>query len=214
MKSNLLKFAFGVSLSIAALGASAQKTYTEGVAAYILKTDAGEMESSVTFKGDSSLATMQQGPANIKLISNIKGTYFVILVDVPVASMKKAAVLTPDELDQAMSAAPKFTFTPTGETKQISGFNCKKIVAKDAKLGVTFDTWVTTDISAPANSYSKLFVGAGGVPIQFTTIQQGKQVDVTLKSITDQKVAPGTFGIPAGFDKISLEELSSMGGGH
>jgi hypothetical protein len=214
MNHKILKFALGVTFSIAAISASAQKTYTEGVATYNLKTDQGEIESPVTFKGDSSMATMQQGPALIKLISTNKGNYFLILVDVPVASMKKAVVLTPDELEQASAAAPKFTFTPTTETKQINGFNCKKVIAKDPKSGATYDAWVTSDISAPGNSYSKYFSESGGFPVQFTTMQQGKVVNVTLKSITDQKVPAGTFAIPAGFDRISMEELNSMRGGN
>ncbi len=212
MKSNFLKLALGATLSIAAFSASAQKTYTEGVATYSLKTAAGEAESKVSFRGDSSCSSSQYGPAQVKLITNAKGTSFVILVDVPVASMKKAAILTPDEIDQAAAAAPKFTFTPTTETKEISGFNCKKVQVKDPKSGVSFDAWVTNDVSAPQNLMTKYFDGAGGFPVQFTTIQQGQQVGVVLKSISAEKVPAGTFGIPAGFDHITLEELNSMRG--
>lgn len=214
MKSNLLKFAFGLSLSIAALGASAQKTYTEGVATYTVKSAMGDAESKVSFRGDSSCSSSQYGPAQVKLISTTKGSYFAVLVDVPVASMKKAAVLTPDEIDQASAAAPKLTFTPTTETKQIGGFNCKKIQAKDPKSGATYDAWVTNDISAPTNIMSKLFDGAGGFPVEFTTVQQGQQVSVSLKSINAEKVPAGTFGVPAGYDKITYEELMSMRGGN
>jgi len=212
MNIKFFKLALGIAFTAIAVNASAQKTYTEGTADFSLKTQAGEAESKVSFRGDSSVAVTQQGPALIKLIAN-KDNYFAVLVDVPMASIKKAAVLTPDELDQAMAAAPKFTFTPTTETKQINGFNCKKVIAKDAKSGTNYDTWVTTDISAPLNSVTKLFADAGGFPVQFTTLQQGHAVDVTLKSITAEKVPAGTFGIPAGFDRISLDDLKAMGGG-
>ena len=44
-------------------------------------------------------------------------------------------------------------------------------------------------------------------------MQQGKVIEMTLKSITDDKAPAGTFGIPAGYDKMSLDDLKAMGGG-
>lgn len=212
MNIKFLKIALGLAFTAVAFTASAQKNYTQGVVTYGLSIGGNNVESKVYFTADSSAAVQQTGPATIKVLSNSKATYMAIIVDVPVASIKKAAVLTPDEIDQAMAAAPKFTFTPGTETKQISGFNCKKVTVKDTKSGSTYTAWVTTDITAPLNSLTKYFGDAGGVPVQFTTVQQGQAVDVTLKSISDQKAPAGTFGIPAGFDKISLDELKSLGG--
>jgi hypothetical protein len=168
-------------------------------------------EAKVSFKGDSSAMAIQQGPAAIKIIS-FKEDYLAVLVDVPVANMKKAAVATPGELEDAMSKLPTFTFTPTTETKQIAGYNCTKVIAKDEK-GATYDTWVTKDIIAPASAYSRILAKAGGFPVQFTISQMGRNVTNTLKTISDAKVPAGTFGIPAGYDRITLTELSSMGGG-
>jgi hypothetical protein len=213
MNNKFFKITLGLSLTIAAFNANAQKKYTEGVATYSLKSAVGEIESKVSFRGDSTISSMQQGPAVIKFIANGKGTYFAVLVDVPIASIKKAAVLTPDEIDQANATMPQLTFTPTTETKQINGFNCKRVTAKDSKSGASYDLWITNDISAPDNTYSKYFSAGGGLPVQFNTVQQGQPVSVTLKSITDQKVPAGTFGIPAGFDRISYEDLKAMRGG-
>lgn len=206
-----LKIALSLAFTAVVFSASAQKTYTHGVATYSLKTSMGDGESKVSFTTDSSIAVTQQGPATIKMLSNSKATYFAILVDVPVASMKKAAVLTPDEIDQFVAAAPKFTFTPTTETKVINGFNCKKVDVKDAKSGSSYTAWITNDIVLPVNVLTKPFINAGGAPIQFTSIQQGQPVDVTLKSVSEEKVPAGSFGI-AGFEKISLDDLKSMGG--
>ncbi|HEY0244695.1 MAG TPA: DUF4412 domain-containing protein [Mucilaginibacter sp.] len=213
MNNNILKVALGVSLTIAAFSASAQKNYTEGVVSYTTTSPAGNAESKISFRGDSSLTVLQTGPAVIKLITTVKHSYFAILVDVPVASMKKAAVLTPDEVDQASDELPKLTFTPTTETKQISGYNCKKVTAKDAKSGSDIEVWVTNDISAPANTVSMPFVSAGGFPVEVITTLQGQKADITLKSITEQKVPAGAFGVPAGYDKITYDELKAMRGG-
>jgi hypothetical protein len=149
---------------------------------------------------------LQQGPAAIKVLS-FKQDYFAILVDVPVANIKKAGIATPAELEDALSQIPTFTFTPTTETKQIAGYNCKKVIAKDSKSGSSLDTWVTTDISAPPSAFSQIYAKAGGFPVQYTVSQMGATITNTLKSISDAKAAPGTFGIPAGYDKITLTDL-------
>jgi hypothetical protein len=206
-----LKMALGLAFTAIAFGASAQKTYTQGVATYTMSAAQGEAESKVYFTADSSAAITQQGPAVIKIVANSKATYFAILVDVPVASIKKAAVLTPDEIDQFAAAAAKFTFTPTTETKVINGYNCKKVDVKDTKSGSSYTAWVTNDITMPLTTITKPFADAGGTPVQFTSIQQGQAISATLKSVTDEKIPAGTFGT-AGFEKISFDDLKSMGG--
>jgi len=207
-----LKIAAGLTFSALAFTASAQKSYTQGTATYALKTQMGDAESKIYFNSDSAVSVTQQGPAMIKVLTNNKNTYVAILVDVPVASIKKAAVLTPDEIEQGMAAAPKFTFTPSTETKVINGYNCKKVDVKDTKSGSSYVAWVTKDVTMPPNMLTKYFADAGGTPVQFTTIQQGQALDVTLKSVTDEKAPAGSFGIPAGFDKISLDDLKAMSG--
>lgn len=192
--------------------AFAQKTYTQGTAVYGIKTGLGELDGKVIFNKDSSLVSMQQGPALIKLLANNKNTFFAVLVDVPLASIKKAAVATPDELEQAEAEAPKFTFTQTNETKQINGFDCKKVIAKESKTGKSVDIWVTPSVTASENSLSKYFSAASGFPVQFETVYMGQPVNVTLKSIVDEKPAAGTFTIPSGFDRVSMSDLNKLGG--
>jgi hypothetical protein len=211
MNTNFLKITLGLALTAFTINANAQKAYTEGTAVYDATAGAVATQAKVSFKGDSSATSIQQGPAAIKIIS-FKEDYLAILVDVPVASLKKAAIATPAELEEELSKLPTFTFTPTTETKQISGFNCKKVIAKDAKSGSSYDTWVTTDISAPSSAFSKLYEKAGGFPVQFTINQRGTDVTNTLKSISGDKVPAGMFSVPAGFDRITLTDLNAMGG--
>jgi hypothetical protein len=207
-----LKIALGLAFTAVAFSASAQKTYTTGLATYTLKTAMGDGESKIYFTADSSAAITQQGAAVVKILTNSKSTFVAILVDVPVASIKKAAILSPDEIEQGLAAAPKFTFTPSAEKKVINGFNCTKVDVKDSKSGSSYVAWVTKDVVAPTNSLTKYFAEAGGFPVQFTTIQQGQAIDVVLKSVTDDKAPAGTFAIASDFDKISLDDLKAMGG--
>jgi hypothetical protein len=207
-----LKIALGMAFTVAALNANAQKVYTQGTATYSASNPMGEATTKVYFTADSNATVSQMGPANLKMLANAKGTYFAVAVDVAVMGLKKAAVATPDEIDQAISEMPKFTFKPTTETKTINGFNCKKLDVTETKSGSNFTAWITNDISFPLTGVTKPFADAGGAPVQFTAIERGQKVDFTLKSVTDEKAPAGTFIIGPGFERISMDELKSMGG--
>lgn len=211
--NNLKNAALALAFTAIGFTASAQKSFTEGVITYNVTTNGQQVEAKDYFKGDSSSYQFQQGPAAIKILSNDKAKFWAILVDVPVASIKKAAVATPTDLEQMKDKEPTFTSTQTTETQTIAGYKCKKVQVKDTKSGSNYDVWVTTDVSAPANNLTKYYSNLGGLPVKFTLSQMGQTVDVTLKSIMAEKVKPGTFAVPADFDKITLQELMSMGGG-
>jgi len=212
MKLKLLTVAAGIALLATSITATAQKVLKEGVATYTIVSPLGTNDTKTFFRGDTSATVTQQGPATIKVISAGAGDYLAVLVDVPVASMKKAAVASPAEMEQYQSMLPEFTFTPGTETKQISGFNCKRITVKDSKSGSTYDAWITTDITLPANNISQLYAKAGGTPVQFQTYIQGQLITATLKGVSEDKAAPSFFKIPSGYDKISMTDLQAMGG--
>lgn len=210
--NKLLTVAMGIALSATAFTASAQKAYTEGVATYDM---GGMAEAKVSFRGDSSVMDLQQTGATVKTVS-FKDEYFAMAMSIPAFNnFKKVAVATPGEIEETTLKLPTYTFTPSTETKVINGFNCKKVVAKDAK-GATIDIWVTKDISAPASAVSggQLFEKAGGFPVQYSVMQMGRSVVFTLKSISGDKVPAGAFGLPKGYDRVSMTDLfSSLMGG-
>lgn len=211
--NNFKKAALGLALSTIGFAANAQKNITEGLITYNVSTNGQQMEAKNYFKGDSSSYQFQQGPADIKILSDDKVGFWAIVVDVPVASIKKAAIATPADLEQMKDREPSFTSTPTTETQTIAGYKCKKVQVKDSKTGSNYDVWVTNDVSVPSNNLTKYYNKLGGVPVKFSLSQRGQTMDVTIKSISAEKVKAGTFAIPADFDKITLTELMSMGGG-
>lgn len=208
------KIALGLALTTAVVAAKAQKTYTQGIITYNINTMGQDVEAKSYFTPDSSSFQYSMGPATIKMLTNAKNDYFAILVDVPVASMKKAAIATPGEMEEAADSQPSYAFTPTTETKKIGDYNCTKYIAKDTKTNTSYDLWITTDISAPSNIVTKNFASVKGVPVQFSYIPAGAKVAqlVTLKSISDEKLPAGSFGIAPSYDKISLSDLKAMGG--
>jgi len=212
----LKKVALGIALTATVVAAKAQKVYTEGSINYNINANGMDVAAKCYFKTDTSSIEFAQGPANIKMIGTAKNDYFVVLVSVPVASMKKAAVATPGEIEEAGDAEPSYAFTATAETKKIGDYNCKKYTAKDIKSNATYDLWLTTDIKVPANTMTKAFASLSGTPVSFTFLRSmgGKSYPqtVTLTSISDAKVPAGTFSVPADYDKITLTDLQNMGG--
>ncbi len=110
MKIKFFAVALSIMLSAATKSASAQKTYTQGVITYKTSMRGQDVEIKEYFTVDSTAATFSTGPSTIKLLSDVNHKSFAVLVDVPVASIKKAAIYTPEEVNQAMAAMPTFTF--------------------------------------------------------------------------------------------------------
>ncbi|GAA3976166.1 DUF4412 domain-containing protein [Mucilaginibacter dorajii] len=213
MSIKLFNVALGLALTATTLSASAQKKYSEGVVDFTTSMMGQQINAKSYFRADSNAFAFSNGPANIKILTNAAATSMVILVDVPVANIKKAAVASPDDIDQATAALPTLTFAPGTETKVINGFNCKKVVATDTKTKKTYDIWVTNDIEIPLAGIAKYYQGIGGFPVQYTSFAQGQSTEVTVKAVTEQKVPAGTFGIPSDFEKITMDDLKAMRGG-
>ena len=211
MNIKLFNVALGIALTATTISANAQKNYTEGVISYSTEMRGQPADVKQYFTADSSVAVITFGPAVVKVMTDAKHDYLAVTVDVPIASMKKAGIATPSELEEGMAGLPTFTFTPTAETKQISGFNCKKVVAKDSKSGKTYDVWVTNDVTVPAVAMPFYYTSIGGFPVQYTAFQQGQEQSITISSVADGKAPAGTFAISKDFEKGSLADLNPGG---
>jgi len=218
MKIKFLSVAVSIALSATILSASAQKKYTEGLVTSKTSTGGQDVELKTYFRSDSTATTFSAGPANIKLLADTNYKFFAVLAEVPAYKVKKAAIYTPAEIAQVVGSFPTLTFVPSTETKQIAGFNCKKVVATNIKDQKTYDIWITNDISLPANVIDKYYASIGGVPIQYTSFQTGPDgalsiAEYTISGVSDQKAPAGTFGIAPDFDKITKDQLDAMSRG-
>ena len=214
MNIKKLTVALTAVLSVSTISSRAQNKYTEGIVTYMTKINGQQLEMKEYFTSDSNAVTYTVGPATIRMLSDANQKSFAILLDVPKASMKKAAIMTPEEVAQSKSSLPSFTFAPTSEAKQISGFNCKKIIATNTKDQKTYDVWITNDITVPATAIPPYYKEIGGFPVQYNIFQDGQSSDVKVSTVTGDKAPPGTFGIAADFDKITMKDLKAMTGGN
>jgi len=209
MNIKTLTAILGVALTTMAFKASAQKAYTQGVISYDTEVRGNPATAKIYFTPDSSATIVSFGAGTFEILSNAKHDYFAVILNIPVAGLKKAGIASPSEIEEGLAMLPSFTYTPTAETKQIAGFNCKKVVAKEAKSGKSYDIWITNDITLPQTAFPYYYAAIGGVPVQYTSFMQGQETTITIKSITDDKAPAGTFAISNDFEKVTMEELNA-----
>jgi hypothetical protein len=212
MNVKTMTFALGLALSAVTISASAQKSITEGYSSFTTEIQGQPADVKAYFKPDSSATLISFGAGNVKVLMTAKHDYLAVVLDIPVAQLKKAGIATPAELEDAAASLPTFSFTPATETKTISGFACKKVVAKDNKSGKTYDVWITNDISVPATAVPFYYSAIGGYPVKFTSFQKGQdgslqETDVTVTSVTAGKAPAGTYAIAKDFERGSLADL-------
>jgi len=207
MNIKVLSAALGLALTAGAMSAHAQKTITEGLATFSTEIQGQPADVIDYFKVDSAAQVITFGAGNVKVLTTAKHDYLAVLLDIPVAGLKKAGIATPAELEEGMAALPTFTFTPTTDTKVISGFNCKRVVAKDSKSAKTYDVWVTNDVVVPPTAVPFYYQAIGGMPVQFTAFQQGQETSITIKTITAGKAPAGTYAVAGDFEKVGMSDL-------
>jgi len=211
MNIKLLTVAMGMALTATTISANAQKAYTEGVVSYSTEVRGQPADVKEYFNADSTATIITFGPGNVKILNTAKHDYLAVVLDIPVAQLKKAGIATPAELEEGMAALPTFTYTPATDTKVISGFNCTKVVAKDNKSGKTYDVWITKDVTVPATALPYYYNTIGGFPVQFTSFQQGQEISITITSITADKAPAGTYAIGKDFERGTLADLNAGG---
>jgi hypothetical protein len=208
MNIKLLSAALGLALTTGAITANAQKEYKSGVISFPTEVRGQPADAKTYFSPDSSATVVTFGAGNFKMLTSADHKYVAVVLDIPVAGIKKAGIATPAEMEEFKNMTPTFTYTTTTEAKQISGFNCVKVVAKDTKSGKTYDIWVTKDVTLPETALPFYYRGIGGTPIQYTSFNQGEEVSVTVKSITGDAAPAGTYGISKDFEKGPMSSLT------
>ena len=209
MKTKLLSAALSLALTVGAFTANAQKSYTSGVVSFPTEVRGQPADAKLYFTPDSSATLVTFGAGSVKMLATAKHDYLAVILDIPVAGIKKAGIATPAELEEGAAMYPTFTFTPTTDTKTISGFACTRTVAKDDKSGKSYDIWVTKDVTLPPTATPFYYKGVAGYPIQYTAFNQGEEVNIVVKTITADKAPAGTFGISSDFEKGTMADLMS-----
>ena len=197
-----------------AIIAHAQKKLSEGTLVYGLDykvaIPGAPSENKIKFNGDISKMEINAGPATIGVFMDFQSGTGLVLVDVPVAQMQKAAKLTKTDIEEMNATKPKLSdFKATGEKAVIAGYNAEKYTYKNDK-GESAEMWATTELELPLNLVTSEFKDFKGTVIKFSD----SKATVTLKSVNDAKVGVlSVTTIPTGYDEITYAELKAMQGG-
>ena len=153
------------------------------------------------------------GPATIKILLDASHKSFALLIDVPAASIKKAAIATPDAVSEMMAGLPETHFCAGHRDQGDFRFQLKKIVVTDTKDNKNYDVWITNNIAVPPSAIPLYYLVLGDFPVQYTAFLKGQVTDVTITGVFEDAASAGTFSITDDFDKIAMADLRAMFGG-
>ena len=209
--SCILFFAF----LFTAIDANAQKALSEGTLVYNMSVETGSAEpkmadmldgatTTISIKGDQSRVELVSGLGREATIFNAATANGFILKDY--SGQKLMITLTSKDWDVNNKKYEGIEFENTGETSVISGFTCKKAIAK-LKNGSSFSVYYTTDVNVQNKSYDAQFKTLPGLPVQYE-MQAGKmKFKFTLASINFDAVPSSKFETPkSGYRVMTYQE--------
>jgi GLPGLI family protein len=197
------------------LAAQAQKALAEGSLVYNISVETGSSEPKITdmldgatttvyLKGNQSRTEMISGLGSEATIYNAATGSGVILKDY--SGQKLMITLTPQEWEKNNKKYEGITFENTGETLDISGFNCHKAIAK-LKDGSSFTVYYTTDVSVSNKEYDYQFKTLPGLAVQYEGENGKMKFKFTLSKINYTEIPAAKFEIPkSGYRVLTYEE--------
>ena len=196
----------------------AQKALSEGTLVYNMSVETGSGEPKMADMLDGATTTiyLKENESRSELVSSLgrEATIFnastgkgVMLKDY--SGQKLMITLSAKNWEENNKKYEGIVFNNTGETAKISGFNCKKAIAK-LNNGTSFTVFYTTDITVANKSYDAQFKTLPGLPVQYE-MQSGKmKLKFTLASISYNPVPSSMFEIPvSGYRVLTYEETKA-----
>lgn len=167
-------------------------------------------ESIMLFKDEMVKVEVSMMIGKTTVISDNKSGSGTMLMDM--AGKKFAIALDKAEMEKQRKEMGKPVVSHTKESKTIAGYTCKKaMVTFSTKEGEkTTDIWYTDDLKAK-NSYASQIEGIEGFMLEFYTYQGGMGMKMTAKSVEPMEIAESEFIVPAGYEKMTLDDLKNFG---
>lgn len=204
-----------VSFLFIAFTSKAQKTLSDGTLIYNMSVETGSAEPkmadmldgatiTVYIKGNQSRLELVSGLGREATIYNAGSGSGVILKDY--SGQKLMITLSPQDWQANNSKYEGIVFENTGENSVLSGFSCRKAIAK-LKNGTSFTVFYTTDVNVANKSYDPQFKTLPGLPVQYE-MQSGKmKFKFTLAKISYDRVPLSLFEIPkSGYRVLTYSE--------
>ncbi|MFI5160243.1 MAG: hypothetical protein ACHQHN_03155 [Sphingobacteriales bacterium] len=162
----------------------------------------------VYFKGDSTVSIQQAGAEATTVITYKPDAFMRVLL----RSSAAKYVIDYSKADQPdlLPASKGYTYVATNESKIIAGYKASKYELTDQATGLSCEAWFTKNVAIVPNYLTTVFDTTYGVPLSFTTKQNGIPVTTIVKQITFEPVPNGIFAVPAGYQKITPKQFRDM----
>lgn len=208
---------FAAGLCVAILSACTDKK-KEGVMIYqlqytlpdsLISYEAYLPKTATVYFKDDSVATVQgTDQESTTMITHHPTDYMLCLLK---SGVRRFEVLyTKDEQIKELPDMKMYDFTKGTTTKKIAGYNAQQYIMKNKFSGDTTSTWFTHDINVPPGFLTMVFNPEFGVPLAFSTNQNGMVTKTTLKEIRYEPVPAGIFNVPNGYMKLTPQQLREM----
>ena len=145
-------------------------------------------------------------------ISDMEDGSTIVLIDA--MGMKVAVNQSKEEIEANIEEAgledPEINFIE--ETKEIAGYTCKKAEVTSGEDMI--EVYYTNEINVPKGmNDNNGFKGIEGVLMEYSVVQEGMVMIMTVKEVKKGKVNKGMFLIPDDYEIKTAEELGGMFGG-
>lgn len=185
--------------------------YTVDIESDIDEATRAQLPSSTTDYYKETKIRKEQNTAmfSITSISDNATKETTMLMDL--MGQKIAFKQTAEDIDKAKEEIPESEYNETGESKEILGYNCKKVEVTAGED--VYSAYYTTDILTNGNhNASGLFDKIDGVILEYTITQQDIVMHYTANEIKKQHVDEEMFTIPEDYELKTAEELQSLFG--
>lgn len=173
----------------------------------------GEM---IMYYKDDLIRSEQVSPMySMASISNVEDGSVIILMDFMgqkfvVKQSGEELEAAKDEAEAEEPAKPEIKYID--ETKVIAGYTCKK--AEVIQDGETMEVYYTDEISVPqVETAQNSIEGLDGMLMEFTIVQEGMTMTMSVQEVKKSKVKKHLFTIPSDYEEKSMEEFRTMFGG-
>jgi len=164
--------------------------------------------ATVYFKGDSAVSVQQANTESTTVITCTPASFMRVLLRSP----DKKYVIDYNKAEQALETPARlgYSYTSAKETKSIAGHKALKYNLTNQATGESAEAWFTREISVVPNSLTMTFDTTYGVPLEFTTSQNGMIIKTTVTQVKFEPVPAGVFSIPPGYAPLTPKQLRDM----
>ena len=164
--------------------------------------------ATVYFKGDSTVTIQGSEEESTTMIIYKPSAYMVGLLK----SGTKRYQVNYNKTDQQKELPDMsvYQFVKGKGAKIIASYSALQYVMKNKFSGDTISTWFTKDVNLPQNFLTMPFNPVLGIPLSFSSNQNGFITKTSVKEIKFEPVPAGIFIVPAGYQKITPQQLSEM----